>query len=229
MKTAGRGRSARTVFGARPAAGRDGDLRAAVLRTRVAQEAARIMVEGGHEDYELAKRKAAERLGVAKARVLPGNDEIAHALRAYQRLFRSHVQPHRLRELRRLARELMTELDAFSPKLAGPVLAGSADEHSDLTLHLFADSMEEVGMHLIERGVECRPSERRLRFSPDGVERVGAYELDRDGARVVLVVFAGRLRRRVPLCPVDGRPMARAGPAALERLDDESDPLEARG
>jgi len=187
------------------------------------------MVEGGHENYELAKRKAAGRLGVTGSRALPGNDEIAQALKAYQRLFRSHVQPRHLAKLRLLARDLMTELRTFEPKLAGSVLTGSADEHSDLTLHLFADAAEEVGMFLIDRRVEFRPSERRLRFSSEESMRVEAYELDVEGVRVVLVVFAGRLRRRVPLCPVDGRPMARAGAAALERLDEEAHLVEAPG
>ena len=187
------------------------------------------MVEGGHEDYELAKRKAAERLGLARSRALPGNDEIEHALRAHQRLFRSGVQPRHLRALRLLARDLMAELGDYAPKLAGPVLAGSADEHSELTLHLFADSVEEVGMFLIDRGVAYRPSERRLRFSADETARVGAYELEVEGVRVVLVVFAGRLRRRVPLCPIDGRPMARAGVAELEGLDRDGERPEARG
>ena len=187
------------------------------------------MVEGGHENYELAKRKAAERLGAARTRALPGNDEIEEALRAHQRLFRSHVQPRRLRELRLLARDLMAELETFAPKLAGPVLAGSADEHSELTLHLFADSVEEVAMYLMDREVPYRPGERRLRFSPDETVRVGAYELEVEKVKVALVVFAGRLRRRVPLCPIDGRPMARAGFAELEALDREEGQLETRG
>ena len=229
MSGRSRGRSARGLGGDRPGTGTGGDLRGDTLRVRVAQEAARLMLEGGHEDYELAKRKAAERLGAARARALPGNEEIVQARIAYQRLFRSHVQPRRLRALRRLARELMDELAVFAPKLAGSVLEGSADEHSELTLHLFADSAEEVGMYLMDRGVEYRPSERRLRFSPDEVERVGAYEFEVDGAGVTLVVFAGRLRRRVPLCPVDGRPMARAGSAALAGLEYDAAALEARG
>ena len=182
-----------------------------------------MMLEGGHKDYALAKRKAAGRLGVARGGVLPGNDEIEQALKTYQRLFRSHRQPRRLRELRRLARELMVALDAYRPRLVGPVLAGSADEHSDLTLHLFADSAEEVGLFLLDRGIAFRPRERRLRFSPDEVARVATYELEVDAVRVELVVFSGRLRRRVPLCPVDGRrPMARAGLAELERLEREA-------
>ena len=230
MRIGNRGRSPYGVLREVAATGANGDARGgSERRSRVAQEAARIMVEGGHEDYELAKRKAAERLGVARMRALPGNDEIEQALEAHQRLFRSHVQPRHLRELRLLARGLVAELNDFAPKLAGSVLAGSADEHSEITLHLFADSVEEVAMYLIDRGVSYRPSERRLRFSPDETARVGAYELEVEEVRVVLVVFAGRLRRRVPLCPIDGRPMARAGAAELERLDSDTEPLEARG
>ena len=230
MRIGSRGRSPYGVLREVAATGANDDARGdGAWRRRVAQEAARIMVEGGHEDYERAKRKAAERLGVTKTRALPGNDEIEQALEAHQRLFRSHVQPRHLRELRLLARDLMAELDDFTPKLAGPVLAGSADEYSELTLHLFADSVEEVAMYLIERGVSYRPGERRLRFSPDETARVGAYELEVEEVRVVLVVFAGRLRRRVPLCPVGGRPMARAGLAALEALDRDRELLEARG
>ena len=182
-----------------------------------------MMLEGGLENYARTKRKAAGRLGVARGGVLPGNDEIEQALKTYQRLFRSHRQPRRLRELRRLARELMMALDAYRPKLVGSVLSGSADEHSDLTLHLFADSAEEVGLFLLDRGIAFRPGEQRLRFSPGEVARVAAYEVDVDGVRVELVVFSGRLRRRVPLCPVDRRrPMARAGLAELERLEREA-------
>lgn len=224
MSAGGRIRDRRRAAFPRGAAAAGGEARSGAQRSRIAQEAARIILEGGlKEDYALAKRKAAGRLGVAKGGVLPGNDEIEQALKTYQRLFRSHRQPRRLRELRLLARELMIALDAYRPRLVGPVLAGSADEHSDLTLHLFADSAEEVGLFLLDRGIAFRPSELRLRFSPDEVARVASYELDADGVRVVLVVFSGRLRRRAPLCPVDGRrPMARAGLAELERLEREA-------
>jgi hypothetical protein len=46
-------------------------------RLGVANEAARIMREEGVRDYLLAKRKAAQRLGITDRGALPGNDEIA--------------------------------------------------------------------------------------------------------------------------------------------------------
>ena len=54
--------------------------RADLLRQAVAEEAARIMREQGVDDFLLAKRKAAERLGVTDASILPRNTEIEAAL-----------------------------------------------------------------------------------------------------------------------------------------------------
>ena len=64
------------------------------LRRALAQEAARIMAEHGVGDFLIAKRKAAERLGVVDgAALLPKNREIESALAEYQRLFggQSHL------------------------------------------------------------------------------------------------------------------------------------------
>ena len=47
------------------------------------------MVESGIRDYQLAKRKAAVRLGMGASRDLPRNDEIEREREAYQRLDRA--------------------------------------------------------------------------------------------------------------------------------------------
>ena len=61
--------------------------RADLLRRALAQEAARIMAEQGIEDFLLAKRKAAERMGATDASVLPKNTEIEEALAEHNRSF----------------------------------------------------------------------------------------------------------------------------------------------
>ncbi len=67
------------------------------MRQRIALEAGRIMAETGNQDFHLAKRKAAARLGAADTRNLPSNTEVQEALREYQRLFLADSQPHHLR------------------------------------------------------------------------------------------------------------------------------------
>ena len=70
------------------------------LRERLAQEAARLMVEGGIEDFGLAKRKAAERLGVRASGALPTNAQIQASLAQRQRIFEPESHDLRLAKLR---------------------------------------------------------------------------------------------------------------------------------
>ena len=69
------------------------DERDARTRRRIAVEAARLISEHGIRDYHVAKRKAAERLGIQVDTALPKNSEIEDALREYQRLFQADEQP----------------------------------------------------------------------------------------------------------------------------------------
>jgi hypothetical protein len=193
-------------------------LRTQELRQRIAQEAARLMVESGSRNFLQAKRKAAEQIGVSDARHLPSNREVEDALAAYQRLFRSERQPGELRRLRGAALEAMRFLSEFSPRLVGPVLEGTADAHSEVNLHLFADSVEEVGHFLRERGIPAELSDRRLRLAAETHLNQPEYRFLAGGVPIALTIFHGPSARRAPLSPVDGRPMRRAGLAEVEQL-----------
>src|SRR5579863_833661 len=100
------------------------------LRRALAQEAARIMAEHGIHDFLTAKRKAAERLGVADAAALPRNTEIETALAEYQRLFDPDGHEVTLEAQRRAALQAMHWLSQFEPRLVGPVLTGTATEYA---------------------------------------------------------------------------------------------------
>src|SRR5690606_16422816 len=91
--------------------------RADHLRLALAQEAARIMAEQGIDDFGLAKRKAAERLGATDIAVLPKNTEIEAALAAHHRLFEGRKHSTALSALRRTALQAMKLLDNFQPRL----------------------------------------------------------------------------------------------------------------
>jgi hypothetical protein len=191
------------------------------LRERIAKEAARLMCEAGIRDFQLAKRKALERLRIPDRRNLPSNEEIESAVSEYQRLFRAHSQPRRLAELRRTAVSAMRFLARFQPRLVGAVLSGTADEHSDVCLHLFAETAEEVGLFLLDNGVPHEHGERAMKLASDDTQRLPTCRFMADDVAVELVVFAERARRRVPLSPVDGRPMQRAALQAVEALAGE--------
>lgn len=188
------------------------------MRTRIAQEAARIMAEDGVQDFYAAKRKAAQQLGVPDTRNMPRNQEIETALQEYQRLFHADKQTSHVRALREAAVQAMRFLDVFRPRLVGSVLSGTAGRHADINLHLFADTPEEVSLFLMDQNIPFQPSQKRLRLNRDTWEDFPAYEFLAGDYMVELVVFPLEGRREAPRSPVDGRPMQRARLEEVEAL-----------
>jgi hypothetical protein len=192
--------------------------RAEQLRRALAQEAARIMSEQGIDDFGVAKRKAAERLGATDISVLPKNTEIEEALAAHHRLFEGHTHASALSALRETALRAMRLLERFEPRLVGPVLSGTASAHSEITLHVFSDGPEPVLFHLMDRGVPHRVGERRLRYEPDRLVNYPVVQFVAGDNEIDAVVFPVNGIRQSPSSPVDGRPMRRADMVELESL-----------
>jgi hypothetical protein len=187
-------------------------------RYRVAEEAARLMREHGIKDYLLAKRKAAERLGIRDRTSLPGNEEIAAALTEQQRLFGGDAYRTRLRELREAARRAMRMMEGFEPRLVGSVLSGAVTQHSDVDIHVFADAPEDIAVLLIERHIPYEVSERRIRYSGDRAEAMPAYSFMAGDVAIEATVFPPGGLRQAPSCPIDGRPLKRARMPELAAL-----------
>ncbi len=194
--------------------------RANNLRQMLADAAARLMYEHGIEDFGLAKRKAAERLGLTDRGSLPRNAEIEAALLERQRLFGGSRHTDALLRLRRAARNAMVMFAEFEPRLAGPVLAGTASENADVEIHLFADSPEQVSFQLMRDDIPHELSERRLRRDDDYVN-YPTYRFVAGDTPIEATVFPLIGLRQAPRSPVDGRPMRRASLREVELLLDD--------
>ena len=186
------------------------------IRARVAEEAARLMAENGIEDFQLAKQKAAARFGAVED--LPRNVEIETALMVYRQIFDGDAQARRLRRLREAALEAMGFFERFEPRLVGSVLRGSAGEHSDVNLHLFADAPEEVEIHLMDHGIPFETRDRRMREDRATHREYPGYGFAADGTAVDVTVFPREGLRQAPLSPVDGKPMERADIRRVKEL-----------
>ncbi|HLT90572.1 MAG TPA: hypothetical protein VKZ85_06480 [Woeseiaceae bacterium] len=191
-------------------------------RQVLAQEAARIIVEQGVQDYRVAKRKAAERLGMSERGVLPNNTEIERAVSAHLELFGRDRHADALRTLRRAALSAMELLAPFAPRLVGPVLHGTAAAHSPVNLHVFADTFEQVAMRLDEQRVSYRLYERRLKSRRDRAETFGGLRFLHQETPVEATVFPLNGVRQAPISPIDGKPMRRADARAVRDLLAES-------
>lgn len=194
-------------------------------RQLLAQEAARIIVEQGIEDYRLAKTKAAERLGLSGRGSLPGNSEIEQALGEHLQLFGRESHLNLLQALRQAALAAMEILSPFNPRLVGPVLNGTASASTAINLHVFSDTPELVAYRLDEARLTYRPYERRLKSRRDRAESYAGYRFVHDDMSIEATVFPVNGMRQAPISPVDGKPMKRADRSAVERLlNEQADP-----
>lgn len=196
-------------------------------RKVLAQEAARIIVEQGIEDYRVAKTKAAERLGMTERGSLPGNPEIEHAVSEHLKLFGRESHLDLLRVLREAAISAMSLLAPFTPRLVGPVLHGTAAANSAVNLHVFSDSAELVAQALRDSSVQYRLFERRLKSRRDQADNFSAFRFIHDNSSIEATVFPVNGVRQAPISPVNGKPMRRADLNAVMELlgtDSESVP-----
>lgn len=187
-------------------------------RQIVAQEAARIIVNHGVRDYRLAKQKAADRLGMSNRGSLPGNAEIEAAVTLHLQIFGGRSHDECLRLIRIAALSAMELLSAFTPRLVGPVLTGTADENSAVNLHVFADSPELVATELRDIGISYRACERRLKARRDQVESYAGFEFRHSGSTIEATVFPVDGIRQAPMSPIDGKPVRRVGSGGVQKL-----------
>lgn len=189
------------------------------LRLSIAQEAARILAEEGTRDYQAAKLKAAERLGITERGYLPRNSEIESALIAYQRLFKTAVQPNELLQIRQTSLKLMDLLAAYRPHIVGPVLRGTANRHSVIELHLFSDVPEEIAFFLLDQHIPYQTAERRWQVGGQTC-CYPAFRFQSGDYATELTIFPIDGGRQAPRCPVEQRPMQRADRDKLAALLD---------
>ena len=166
------------------------------MRQLIAQSAARMMAEDGISDFAYAKKKAGKQVGADNS-VLPSNAEIEEELKLYNALFLSDEQPENLRNLRKNALFTMQMLERFNPHLTGSVLDGTAGAGSETHIHLFADSLKELEMFLLNLDIPFETNEKSYRIMNDGKrdkkgdnrKKVPVFTLEMDTGLIKLSVF----------------------------------------
>src|SRR5258706_5846932 len=187
------------------------------MRSRIAHLAARIMAEGGTNDFGQAKLKAARQLDAVDPRALPDNREVETALRAYLALYQPEQQQTVLATLRRRAISLMEQLASFNPHLVGSVLSGTAGRNAEICLQLFCDSPKDVEVFLLNQNVPFDAGHSRVRLGDRSVE-VPALSFEFDGSPVSITTFSADDLRALPKYPADGSQIERARIGQLRAL-----------
>ena len=187
-------------------------------RQQIAHEAARLMIEGGIRDYRQAKLKAAQRLGIHDDASLPRNREIEDALRERQRLFSGSDQLAELRLRREAALRALEFFAQFEPRLVGPVLDGTADANTAVSLHVHDDDADAIPRWLDQHGVPAQSRSRHLRLDREREGDFPVWVFSAEALGFDVTVLPADVLRQAPLSGVDGKPMRRASAAQLRAL-----------
>ncbi|MDR5171837.1 hypothetical protein IHQ56_08420 [Methylobacillus flagellatus] len=207
---------------------KDSSNRQSQLRQLIAQLAARMMAEEGISDYAHAKRKAGRQLGVTDSQCMPTNSEIEEEIRVYHEIYNSDDQPEALLQLRKDALLVMQLLERFNPHLTGAVLDGTAGKYAETHIHLFADSLKEVEIFLLNQQIPYATDEKSYRISERrSMERkkVPVFTLEGPHGLIRLSVFEVDDMRMPTKSPVNGSNASRANIEALASLIQQSEPL----
>tara|TARA_R110002072_G_scaffold162069_1_gene313802 strand:- start:11787 stop:12389 length:603 start_codon:yes stop_codon:yes gene_type:complete len=191
------------------------------IRKSIAHAAAKLVAQEGLEDFLLAKKKAAQQLNVNNKRLLPSNSEIEVALIEYQSLFQNEKQQQIIFEFRKTAYRTMLLLVEYNPLLAGSVLSGTANENSEIIIHIFSDAPEVISLYLENNGIPTSLCERRLKIEKNNHIYFTALKFIAGNINIILIILPYKLQRNAPLDPITQRPMKRATLNDVKRLIDD--------
>lgn len=200
------------------------------IRQLIAQQAARMMAEEGISDYAYAKRKASRQLGTTDINCMPTNAEVEEEIRLFHEIYNSEDQPQYLRQLRSDALFVMQLLERFDPHLTGAVWDGTAGKYAETHIHLFADSLKDVEMFLLNQQIPYETDEKSYRVSGSSADKKGGerkkvplFTLEGPNGAIKLSVFEIDGMRIPTKNPSNGGNAARANIGELKALIDATD------
>lgn len=198
----------------------------AQMRQLIAQHAARMIAEEGISDFGYAKKKAGRLLGAMDNNMLPSNVEIEQEIKLYNALFLNDEHPGNLLALRKNALYTMQLLERFNPYLTGAVLDGTAGLGNETHIHLFADSLKELEMFLLNQEIPFDINEKSYRVMNDGKrdkrgdhrKKVPTFTLEMDTGLIKLSVFEVNDLRVATKRAADGSNAERANIEEVQAL-----------
>ncbi len=188
------------------------------IRREIAHIAAKLVAIDGSEDFFQAKRKAAQQLGIKNKHVLPSNKEIECALIEYQSLFHNKEQIQTLRDFRLVAYKTMLLLKKYHPRLVGSVLTGTANQYSEVSIHIFSDEFETISLFLEHQGVPVSICERRLRVEKNNSIYFTAFKFIAGEINIVIVVLPFVYLKNAPIDPITEQAMKRASLSDVKKF-----------
>jgi predicted nucleotidyltransferase len=132
-------------------------------------------------------------------------------------MFEEKVLPERIMFLRILALRYMELFAPFLPYLVGSVLTGVVTRQSDIDLHLFAESPEEVEQFLKKREIPFDSEVVSIRKGAEFLEYPHIY-LEEEEVIIECTIYPPEERRKTFMSSITGKAMERADTKKLRRI-----------
>lgn len=159
-------------------------------RQRVADLAAQFMQEQGLRDFQLAKQKACQALGLDDQ---PSNAEISAALTTRQCIFAADSNSELLTLAQHAAKQASQFLHAFNPNLADNLLQEQFTANDYVTLHCCADHVDDIAMLFMAHGIDYELRDKRYRVirsrCHDDYLELPTLNTHADGVDLTIIVF----------------------------------------
>ncbi len=189
---------------------------ARIDKRRVAEEAARFMIEGGEAEYLHAKERAISMLGLSSRNHLPSNKVIKNCIAQLTACALGEEEvKRRTREMREIACEIMKVLEDADPFLIGSTLTGQIRSSSDIDLHVYSDDYNYLKNQLIDWGGYEDVEEEVVDNRKGRFVHLKWYERNYP---VEVTVYPWSWRDVTLYSSVTGKPMKRANIAAVQAL-----------
>lgn len=184
-------------------------------RRRVAEEAARFIVEGAEAEYLHAKERAISMLGLSSSNHRPSNRIIKDCIAQLTacQLGEEEIK-RRLHEMRNIALSLMEVIADADPFLIGSTLTGQIRNTSDIDLHAYSDDFLVLKNQLIDWGYE--EVEEEIIENRKG--RFVHLRWCESNYPVEITIYPWSWREIVPISSVTGKPMKRANTESLRAI-----------
>ncbi|WPL15900.1 putative nucleotidyltransferase [Thiorhodovibrio winogradskyi] len=169
-------------------------------------------------EFEHARRKAAERMGVTNRRLWPDNGEIQERLLEQQRLFGGSTYQDEQHSLLQQSLAAMQLFVSFTPRLVGPVLAGTATRAQGIELQVFTDNTEEIIWTLIDHRIPWSADQASFRYAGNQRQDHPIVRFLAGAVPVQIDVLPPKARHNPPLDPVSNRPQRGASPDQVAQL-----------
>lgn len=154
---------------------------------QISELAALIIETEGVKDFLLAKKKAANRLGINNSSHLPTNNEVQQALIDYQNLFYGSEEKQIIQHNAKKCLHALNLLKKFEPYLTGAYAGTHPSTESDIEIILYLDQQEQLVSCLSNQKIPWQLKSVKMKLPQRQIQEYPCYQFYADDTLIKII------------------------------------------